>query len=147
MKKIALLFVFTVFAFMMTNAQVTKTIYTETWVNHCIEIPCNGDWACGDVYVTTNVWTNEAGLTTKVQGRYKGELVGDLGVYTISQISNDMWWWDPNQVGAAPNTYVVTLSFELNGVPIAANHMTFHFTYNPNGELTVEVVNEFLECY
>jgi hypothetical protein len=147
MKKLALVLVLTAFGFMMANAQVTKKTNKETWFDFCHIIPCTGDLACGDLTWTHTYWRNADGRMTKVQHKVKGELEGELGVYTISQVTNDMWWGDPNQVGAAPNTYVVTCSYELGGMPVGVEHWTFHYTYNVNRELTTVVDNWFFECY
>lgn len=146
MKNFLLLLIIASFSFMMANAQVEKYTWTDTY-SDCVWIPCTDDWACGEITFTHTYWWNADGYTTKAQHKVKGELEGELGVYTISQVINDMWWGDPNQVGAAPNTYVLTVSYELDGMPIGVEHWTFHYTWNANGELTTVIDNYVFECY
>ena len=150
MKKITLLFLLTVFAFGLTKAQVTKN--TETWTSYeCWEIPCISDFACGELTFTETWWHNPDGSIKKHQWLIKGEMERDGGdVYTLSQVTNDQGWtiWlGIDKKGAESDTYIKTITWEKDGIPVGVTHITYHQTLNANGEMTIDINKIVSECY
>lgn len=44
-------------------------------------------------------------------------------------------------------TYTETFHVKRNGVLIGFSHVTFHDTFNPDGEHTSEIINVVQECF
>ncbi len=121
-------------------AQGKKTAWTATG-------PYNGVAACGSEPVS-GTWTLE---WIGWEGRYllktSWSLVGAWSGahYEARAIENNMFIDMP---GAGSNgTYISTFHVKRNGVPIALWHITYHYTVNPDGELTTEIVNVDQKCF
>jgi len=148
MKKIALLFII-VFAFVIANAQVTKESESFSVPLEGV-ISCTGEWISGDITVTETYWYNKDGTIKRFQSKAMGEAETMEGVvYSVTEVVNDHawnWWYDLPTNGAKPNTYVMNLCWEREGIPVLIYHVTWHMTENANGEITVDKVNEKFEC-
>lgn len=138
---VVLLFVFSLGSgFAQTNEN--KTVETDI-VSIDYYLWCADEWVSGDLTMTVTTMINK-----KTQVKFKGTMTGERtgNVYTVSQVSNDNWF-PYTGTGQFNATYVVTLSFELDGMPVATYHETWHVTRNANGERVVLIDHLFDECY
>lgn len=146
MKRVLLILVFACFSVMMANAQVKKYSFDNTW-QVSWSTPCVYDIVTGEISYTWTYWVKD-NIVTKLQTRIKGSnLVGMSGdVYTVSVVHNENPLnWKLNS--GNPYTYVLTESWEKNGMPFAVYHVSYHITYNAKGEITATPFNYKWECY
>ncbi len=148
MKKIAFLFVFSVFAVLMTNAQVTKETQIDGPRPACIFIQCTGEVVCGEIFIINTFWK----IPTfpgpiKHNAKIKGVFTGEDGEYTFQRVVHDRNWGVPNLVGADRATSTWTAHLQLNGKPFAIMHGTNHMTKNPDGEVITEFRKMIVKCH
>lgn len=149
MKTLKILFIFVLvsfFSFGNSFGQSNKNKTVEFLDDYPMELDltwCTGEVLSGtlDVYITT--WYDR-----KTQIKFKGTLTGETSneVYTISQVSDDNFF-PYTGTGQFNANYVLVLSVELDGMPVATVHETWHATRNANGELIVVFDHWAVECY
>ncbi|MBW6499478.1 MAG: hypothetical protein K0B09_13905 [Bacteroidales bacterium] len=135
---------FSVFSLGSSFAQTNKNKTLETKI-----VPIEYYLWCVDENVTGDLTLTIMDIEgKKTQFKFKGTLTGETtgNVYTVSQVSNDNWF-PYSGTGQFNATYAVTLSFELDGMPVATLHETWHVTRNANGELVVLFDHWSTECY
>ncbi len=147
MKKITLLVVLAAIVSVMANAQVTKETWIESHPVPHFPIPCIGDAASGDIYITHTIWKNADGIHIKHNAKITGVFVGNYGEYTLQKIVHDKNLGVPNLVGADYGYHLETALFRLNGKPFAVVHVMFHYTINANGEFTADFHNAVVNCH
>lgn len=122
-------------------AQDKKTAWT-------ISGPFFGTAACGSESVS-GTWTHEwkwwegTRYLVKISFSLVGETSG--AHYEARAIQNNMFIDMPGEGGNG--TYISTFHVKRNGVPIAIWHVTYHYTVNPDGELTSEIENIDQKCF
>ena len=122
-------------------AQGKKTAWTITG-------PFTGVAACGSERVIGTVtyewkWWEGQRYLLKISYSLVGETSG--AHYEARAIENNMVIDMP---GAGSNgTWITTFHVKRNGVPTGLWHITYHYTVNPDGELSTEVVNVVQKCF
>ena len=147
MKKITLLFLLTVFAFGLANAQVSKETHEEGPHPACIFIECTGEMVCGEIFITHTIWKIPTlPVPIKHNAKIEGVFTGQDGEYTFQNVVHDRNWGVPNLVGADRATTTWTAHLQLNGKPYAVMHLTRHMTINPDGDMVTEFEKFIVNC-
>jgi len=142
MKFFAVISIVALFVFENANAQPGKEKISYTVQDLCIRYPCTDEVMCGDIFCTEVYWNS------KVQLKGKGTLIGQTSgdEYTVSQIVNSNWkpWAEEVTQG---KVWVTQFTIEKNGELIGILHLNQHFTLHPDGTVTGDPYNYFVECY
>lgn len=63
---------------------------------------------------------------------------------------NDQGWTiylGIDKIGAESDTYIKTVAWEKDGIPVGVTHIILHQTVNANGEMTNDIYKRVSECY
>lgn len=134
-KILAALFIFVGFSSISASAQSKAPVRDQVTIHSFWMIGCVPEIAEGDLTISMVMWDS------KYQEKVEGTFVGvDSGTeYSISYVGN---------MGSRPNntTQTATARVRADGKLIGVLHITYHLTFNANGELTAVVDNEFYTC-
>jgi hypothetical protein len=129
------------------NAQVQKSVTTQTLKGCWESLPCIGETLCGEIDFIHTVWSSPDQPVKKYQLQYSGYAVGQTSgdLYKIREIENTHGYFGTEGI-AFNHNYVWTAMIHKEGGPAVVIHSMYHFTYDANGKIAVEFETFSTSC-